>query len=136
MTDAYQSAYTAEDRTLPVICYVLYFLGLTHGLTMIIGLIIAYVSRDAAGPRMASHYTWLIRTFWTTIVAFLFAAVVGGVLLAIGIPLSVLLIGIPLVMVGGLLFCLPWVLCLVRLIVGVVHLSRDEAYPRPYATIV
>ena len=129
MTDFNSTA--TEDKTLPVVVYVLYFLGLFHGVTMIIGLIIAYASRDAAGPVMASHYTWLIRTFWTGVGAF----VVGCMLLAVGIPLSFILIGIPAVVAGGALMGIAWVLCAVRLILGVIHLSRDEAYPRPYATI-
>ena len=129
MTDTYPA--TTEDKTLPVIVYVLYFLGLFHGLTMIIGLIIAYASRDSAGPRMASHYTWLIRTFWITVAAF----VVGALVLAVGIPLSFILIGVPLVVAGGCLMGLAWLLCAIRLIIGVVHLSRDEAYPRPEAIV-
>jgi uncharacterized membrane protein len=131
MTDTYSPSAASEDKTLPVVVYVLYFLGLTHGLTMIIGLIIAYASRDGAGPRMASHYTWLIRTFWISVVGF----VIGMLMIAVGVPLSIILVGIPIVMVGGIICAASWVLCVVRLILGVVHLSRDEAYPRPYATI-
>src|SRR6185437_1059087 len=55
-----------EDRTMPAVVYVLYLLGLFHGLTLIIGLIMAYVLRGSAGPVMAGHYTYLIRTFWTS----------------------------------------------------------------------
>lgn len=133
MTQSYTpAAPTTEDKTLPVIVYVLYFLGLFHGLTMIIGLIIAYASRDAAGPVMASHYTWLIRTFWVGVGAFL----LGLVVLLVGLPLSFILIGVPIVVAGGIIMGAAWLVCAIRLIVGVVHLSRDEAYPRPYATIV
>ena len=42
---------TTEDRTMPAVVYGLYLIGLTHGITTIIGLIIAYASRDQAGPR-------------------------------------------------------------------------------------
>ncbi|THD81881.1 MAG: hypothetical protein E7812_03475 [Phenylobacterium sp.] len=129
MTDFNTTA--TEDKTLPVVVYVLYFLGLFHGLTMIIGLIIAYASRDNAGPRMASHYTWLIRTFWVGIGAF----VAGSLLLMVGIPLSFILIGIPMVALGGFLMAVAWVWCAVRLVLGAIYLSRDEAYPRPYAVI-
>lgn len=130
MTD-YDSTAGYEDKTLPVIVYVLYFLGLFHGVTMVIGLIIAYVSRDSAGPRMASHYTWLIRTFWTALAGL----VVGGLVLAVGIPLSFILIGVPMVVAGGLIMGVVWVVCLIRLILGVTHLARDEGYPRPYAVV-
>jgi uncharacterized membrane protein len=131
MTESYNPAAGAEDKTLPVIVYVLYFLGLTHGITMIIGLIIAYASRDAAGPKMASHYTWLINTFWICFGTF----VAGLIIVGIGVPLSFVLIGIPLVVVGGFICAGAWVLGVIRLIVGVVHLTRDEAYPRPNAFI-
>jgi uncharacterized membrane protein len=131
MSDTYETAAGYEDKTLPVIVYVLYFLGLFHGLTMIIGLIIAYVSRDTAGPRMASHYTWLIRTFWTTLAGM----VLGLLVIGVGIPLSVILIGVPIMMAGGLICAAAWVVCLIRLIVGVTHVARDEAYPRPYAVV-
>jgi uncharacterized membrane protein len=120
-----------EDRTLPAICYALYFVGLTHGLTTVVGLIIAYACRDQAGPKMYTHYTWLIRTFWITLVGF----VLGALLLAVSIPLSFILIGIPGVVAGGLMMGAAWVFCAIRLILGAVHLARDEEYPRPYAII-
>ena len=120
-----------EDRTLPAVCYALYLIGLTHGVTTIIGLIIAYASRDQAGPKMYSHYTWLIGTFWISLGGFL----LGGCLLIVGIPLSIVLVGIPLVVVGGLLMGCAWVFMAVRLVLGVVYLARDEEYPRPHAII-
>jgi uncharacterized membrane protein len=60
------------------------------GLVGIIALIIAYVKRaDAAGTWLASHYRWLIRTFWFS----LLWGVVGGLIL---ITLGLILIGIPI----------------------------------------
>lgn len=131
MTEHVDTAAATEDRTLPAVCYALYLIGLTHGLTTIIGLIIAYASRDQAGPKMYSHYTWLIRTFWITLGGFL----LGGAMLAVGIPLSLVLVGIPIVVMGGLLMGLAWVFMAVRLALGIVYLARDEAYPRPFAII-
>lgn len=118
-----------EDRTLPAIVYGLYVLGLTHGLTILIGLIIAYVSRDGAGPRMQSHYTFQIRTFWLAIGWF----VLGAAMILVGIPLSLVLIGIPIVLIGGAICGLVWLWFAVRTVLGVIYLARDEAYPRPYA---
>ena len=131
MSERLETAAAAEDRTMPAVCYALYAIGMTHGLTTVIGLIIAYACRDQAGPKMYSHYTWLIRTFWITLVGF----VLGAMLLAVGIPLSIILVGIPAVVAGGALMGLAWVFCAVRLILGAVHLARDEEYPRPYAII-
>ena len=125
------TAPAAEDRTLPAICYALYLIGLTHGLTTVIALIIAYASRDQAGPRMYSHYTWLIRTFWISLVGF----GIGAAMLLVGIPLSLVLVGIPMVVAGGLICGLAWVFMAVRLALGIVYLAREEAYPRPFAVI-
>lgn len=130
MTDHTTDAMT-EDRTLPAVVYALYLIGLTHGLTTIIGLIIAYASRDQAGPRMQSHYIWLIRTFWIGVAAFL----IGLCLFVVSVPLSFILIGIPGLAIGGMLMGCGWIYMAVRLVIGLVHLSRGEEIPRPYAII-
>ena len=60
------------------------------GLVGIAGLIVAYVKRDdAQGTWVASHFRWLIRTFWFS---FLWG-IVGGIVL---IVLGIVLIGIPI----------------------------------------
>jgi uncharacterized membrane protein len=58
------------------------------GLVGIIGLIVAYVKRDeAAGTWLQSHFRWLIRTFWFSILW----NVVGWLALVtlIGIPIAI-----------------------------------------------
>src|SRR5580765_8175776 len=111
-----------EDRALPAIVYVLYILGMFHGLTLIIGLIMAYALRGAAGPANASHYTYQIRTFWT--------ALVGGMVccavVLVGAVLSVVLIGIPILWAGGVAFALVWLWAMIRSIVGLIRLSQGE----------
>jgi uncharacterized membrane protein len=116
-----------EDRVLPAIVYVLYLVGLTHGLTILIGVIIAYVARDGAGPVARSHYDFLIRTFWPALVGLLMVFLIGTV----GLVLTLVLIGFPILMGAGFLFLALWVWILVRCIVGVVYLARGEAHPRP-----
>ena len=123
---------TAEDQTLPGVTYGLYLLGLTHGLTIIIAVIIAYAARGNAGPVMRSHYNWIIRTFWLSI----FWSLAWGLVAAMGALLSVILIGLPFLWLAVCMLGLVWVWTLVRLIVGVVHLSRGDAVPRPYSWIV
>ena len=118
---------SSDDRTLPTVVYALYLLGLINGLTVIIGVIIAYANRDRAGPRAQSHYTFQIRTFWLAIVFWL----VAGLMFAWGGILAVILIGIPFLVLGALILALTHIWFAVRSIVGLVHVSRDEAYPRP-----
>jgi uncharacterized membrane protein len=123
---------TSDDRTLPVVVYALYLLGLVNGLTVLIGLIIAYANRYNASARAQSHYDFQIRTFWIGIVAWLAA----GVLLFWGIPLSFILIGIPLLVLAGLLIAATHIWFAVRCIVGLMHLSRGEPYPNPRAWLL
>jgi uncharacterized membrane protein len=118
-----------EDRTLPAVVYALYIVGLTHGLTIIIGLIMAYACRTSAGPVMYSHYTFQIRTFWLSIGWFLVGAAIafwGGIF-------SLILVGLPFLWLGLTICGLTWAWFLVRSILGIIALAREEPYPRPYA---
>ena len=121
-----------EDRTMPAVVYVLYLLGLFHGLTLIIGLIMAYVLRSSAGPVMAGHYTYLIRTFWTSFLV----GLAGGAILLVGVPLSFILIGIPLLWAGGVVMFLSWLWAMIRCIVGVVRLAEGRPIAQPYGWTV
>jgi uncharacterized membrane protein len=118
---------TQEDHTLPTVVYALYLLGLVNFLTTLIGLIIAYSNRDRAGPVMESHYTFQIRSFWIGIALWLIA----GILLLWGIPLMLILIGFPLVIIGGLILAMTHIWFALRCILGLIYVSRGEAYPRP-----
>ena len=121
-----------EDRTLPAVCYGLYLLAFATGFTGIIGVILAYANRREASPRMGSHYAFLIRTFWIGLVWML----LSGMILGVGIPLSFILIGIPLLILAKLMFAVGAVWYGLRCVVGVIYLSRGEPYPRPYAVLV
>jgi uncharacterized membrane protein len=122
----------AEDRAMPAVVYVLYLLGLFHGVTLIIGLIMAYVLRGSAGPVMAGHYTYLIRTFWTSFLV----GLAGGAILLVGFPLSFILIGIPLLWAGGVVCFLAWLWAIVRCIVGLVRLAEGAPIRQPYGWAV
>lgn len=121
-----------EDKVLPAVVYGLYLLGFTNGLTFIVGLIVAYVNRDTAGPINESHYTFAIRTFWLSIALFL----IGALLLAFGIPLSLLLIGIPMMIAGGAIIGAVSLWFVVRCVMGITYLVRGEAYPRPLSWLI
>jgi uncharacterized membrane protein len=118
---------STEDRMLPAVAYGLYLLGLANGITILIGLVVAYANRAGAGPKMASHYTFLIRTFWLSIGWFL----IGALLVLFGGVLSLILVGIPFFMLGWLICSAIGIWFAVRCIVGAVYLAQGEAYPRP-----
>ncbi len=118
----------AEDMTRVGVIYGLYLLGwISGGATTLIGLIVAYVSRAAAGPRTESHLTFQIRTVWVC----LGWAILGGVLVAIGFPLSFVLIGLPILHLGMAILALLGLLFVIRCAAGIIYLSRGEDYPRP-----
>jgi uncharacterized membrane protein len=90
------------------------------GLVGIAGLIVAYVKRgDARGTWVASHFTWLIRTFWYS---FLWGVVGAVVLLVLGI----ILIGIPIAL---LIWAVASIWVIYRVIRG--YLVFKESRPMP-----
>ncbi len=123
---------TTEDRTLPAVVYGLYLLGLVNGLTILVGLVIAHMNHDNAGPRMKTHYAFLIRTFWIGLAIF----VALGILIGISAVLSIVLIGLPFLMLFLFLWGAVAVWFAVRCIVGLVYLSQGEAYPRPNTWLI
>ncbi|MET3666864.1 DUF4870 domain-containing protein [Caulobacter sp. 1776] len=103
-----------DDKTLPTIIYALHIASVvTGGLTSVIGVIIAYISRKDAPAWLASHYEFQIRTFW---LALLFS-LIGAVLTVVGIGIVVL------VAVG------VWLV--VRSVVGLSTLLKGQPYPTP-----
>jgi uncharacterized membrane protein len=128
MTDRPTSTGT-EDRTLPAIIYVLYFLGAANGLTAVLGLVLALINRGRAGERMRTHYTFLIRTCWLWLVWL----VIGLLFLLVGAPLSLVLIGYPLLVLGKAIISLAEIWFIARVIVGAICLAQNKAYPRPHS---
>lgn len=132
MTDTIVTDRPQEDKVLPAVVYGLYLLGFTNGLTFFIGLIVAYVSRDSAGPVNASHFTFAIRSFWLSIAIF----VLGLAIFLVGLPLSLVLIGIPMLVFGGLVMGGISLWFIARCIAGIYYLSRSEPYPRPLSWLI
>jgi uncharacterized membrane protein len=122
-----------EDRTLPAVVYALYaFNALAWGLPALIGLFIAYANLNVAGPKTRSHHVFQIRTVWMAAVL----AAVGGAMIVVGLILSAILVGLPLIQLGFVLLMLIYVWVIVRCVAGVLHLSQDQAYPRPRTWLV
>ena len=119
-----------EDRVLPAVVYGLYLLSIPSvWVAVLIGLVLAYANREHAGSRMATHYQFLIQTFWKSI----WWAVIGVVAVIVGIIFSVLLIGIPVLIAGCLILAAVHIWFYVRVAVGLIYLVQDQPYPRPDA---
>lgn len=95
------------------VIYVLYLAGFVIGITVLIGLVMAYVNRGKAGGWVETHYTWAIRTFWI--------ALLGGFV-------SLLLM---LVAIGFLLALAVAVWVVVRVVIGLQAVSRGEPIKNP-----
>ena len=121
-----------EDKLLPLVVYGLYLLGFTNGLTFLVGLIVAYANRAEAGPVNESHYTFAVRTFWLSIWWFL----IGALMFVVGLVLSIVLVGIPVLMAGVFICGAVSVWFIARCIMGIVFLMRGEAYPRPMTWLI
>ena len=104
MTDPFQPAPQPYGSDNPYqsafIIYILYAVGFAIILTAIAGLVYAYIERGK-DPGLDTHLNFQIRTFWW-----------GLLMLAVGLPLSFFLIGLPI-----LLFWAVWTL--VRIITGI-----------------
>jgi len=103
-----------DDKTLPGVVYALNIAGLvTGGLTSVVGVALAYVSRKGAPEWLQSHYLFQIRTFWLS----LLFGLIGGLLSFVGVGVLVLLaLGV-------------WIA--VRSIMGLSWLLKGQAYPTP-----
>jgi len=121
-----------EDRVMAAIIYGLYIIGFCNGLTVLIGLVLAYANVNAAGPKMRSHYIFQIRSFWISALG----AFAGGMIVALGGLLMVILIGFPIMAAGIGVIGLAGAWFAVRSVVGAIYLAQDQGYPRPRTWLV
>jgi uncharacterized membrane protein len=100
------------------VIYILYLASLVIGVSVLVGIVLAYINRGKAGGFVETHYTWLIRTFWIGLLYALISAVL--MLLAIGFVL---------------MFAVA-VWFIVRCIIGLQALSRNEPIKNPESWLI
>ena len=132
---------SSREFTMLGITYGLFAIGLVMFWPAFIGMVIAAVKRgDAADTFLASHYTWLIRTFWWWSLWFVLAMVV---LIAMVVPdavemarsmqatdrmvLSWKILGGAVA--GGVVFLVVWCWVVYRLIRGTLRLADGRSVP-------
>lgn len=102
------------DLNYPTIVSLLYLASFLTGITGLVGVVLAYVWRsEAREPWEASHYTYLINTFW-----------IGLLGTITGIALMIVVIGF-FVWTGAL------VLVVVRTVLSLLRAQRREPMPNP-----
>lgn len=90
------------------------------GIVGIIAIILAYVKRsEAAGTWLASHYRWLIRTFWFS----LLWGMVGGIIFVL---LAIIIIGL---VIGYAIWVVTTIWVLYRLVRGYVLFKDSQPIP-------
>ena len=132
MSDPVLIRHTDDDKTMPMVVYVLYLIGLVNGLTILIGFVMAYALKGNAGEIARSHFVFQIRTVWIALAWCL----LGGVIALVGLPLTLVLIGFLFLKLAFGIFGLTGVWFVVRSVAGLIYASRDQAYPRPGAWLI
>ena len=93
------------------IIYVLYLIGLVTGLTILVGVVMAYIYKDDSPEWLRTHYESQIRLFWM------------GILYCIVATLLIF------VLIGFLLYLVIAIWWIVRCVKGLTHLDQRTAYP-------
>lgn len=98
-----------------IVAYILHLLGAITGILSVVALIINYIKRGDDGAMMDSHHSWMIRTFWWSI---LWCILIGVSYLV--------LIGF---VVGWVCFLIVWVWYVYRHIRGLIYLADVKHMP-------
>ena len=103
----------ASNYGLVVTVYILYLVGFLTGITVLVGLVIAYLQRGTTDRVCQSHFQFQINTFWIG----LLYSVVGLLTIHFGI---------------GALILIWWVIwTVVRCVKGLLLLNKGEPIPDP-----
>ena len=109
-----QSQSAGFDFNRPTIVSLLYLSSFLLGITVIIGVVLAYVWKgEAQADWEASHYAYLIRTFW------------------IGLIGSVISIILMIILIGFLLWIAVAVLVIVRCVLSLINAQKQAPMPNP-----
>jgi len=100
------------------VIYVLYLASFVIGISGIVGIVLAHLNRGKSEAWLESHYTWAIRTFWLG----LLGALVSGLLM--------------FVLIGMLLMPLVALWVIIRTIVGLQKLGRNEPIADPQSWLL
>lgn len=100
------------------VIYVLYLASFVIGITGIVGIVLAHLNSGKSEAWLESHYTWAIRTFWLGLLGVL----VSGILM--------------FVLIGMLLMPLVALWVIIRTIVGLQKLGRNEPIADPQSWLL
>ncbi|MCT8999852.1 DUF4870 family protein [Chelativorans intermedius] len=100
------------------VIYILYLVGFVIGISVLVGIVLAYMNRGKSEEWVETHYTWAIRTFW---IGLLFGFV-SALLMVVGI--------------GFLLMLAVAIWAVVRIVIGLQAVSRREPIKNPQSWVL
>lgn len=100
------------------VIYILYLASFVIGISGIVGIVLAHINRGKSEAWLESHYTWAIRTFWLGL---------------LGAFVSMLLM---IVMIGMLTMLLVVIWIIVRTVIGLQKLGRNEPIDNPQSWLL
>lgn len=100
-------------RKTALIVYALYLGSFIVGITLLAGVVVAYIYRNDAEEWLASHYRFQIRTFWM----FVLFSIIGGLL--------------AIVFVGWFILVFAAVWLIVRCVIGIKRLGERQPIADP-----
>lgn len=100
-------------RKTALIVYALYLGSFIVGITLLAGVVVAYIYRNDAEEWLASHYRFQIRTFWM----FVLFSMIGGLL--------------AIVFVGWFILVFAAVWLIVRCVIGIKRLGERQPIADP-----
>ncbi|WP_129127612.1 DUF4870 family protein [Geomonas oryzae] len=102
----------ASEKTMPAVVYGCYIGAILWGVTMIVGVVIAYVYRGSASPALPrTHFDYQISIFWKSLIGYL----LGILLLFFG--------------VGAVILVLTYLWVILKSIKGWRLLNQDQPMP-------
>ncbi|MFO0437861.1 MAG: hypothetical protein ACK5YD_04980 [Phenylobacterium sp.] len=117
-----------ENLSLVLVIYGLFIASLLgFAPAALVGVFMAHVALGASGPVAATHYRFQIRTFWIGLAAWIVAAIA----IFWGSLLSIILIGIPFLILATVSVALIWLWAVVRSAAGLVWAAQGARCPRP-----
>ena len=122
MTDQISEA-RGNGRDGAVLAWILYILSIpSANILVLVGLIVAYACRGSATGLAAQHVEAQIRLFWSVF----WVSAVLWVLVAVSAVASAFLIGIPFLLLFGLLLLLVSIWFTVKSVLGLMALLTDR----------
>lgn len=100
------------------VIYILYLASFFIGVSGIVGIVLAHLNQGKSAPWIESHYTWAIRTFWLGL---------------LGSFVSFILM---FVLIGWLTIFLVAIWAIVRVVIGLQKLGRNEPIGNPQSLLL